>query len=742
MQLSSGSVQRRVGNRAPPCPAAVLFRRSVWWHVTPLVVVAALVAAPTPPARAQDDNPDMDRMLDLSLEELLDEVVVTASKDAQRLQDAPAVISVLTREDIERWGYRSIAEVLTHVVGFYVLDDHMVPNAGVRGVSAGLRGESSILKVMVDGHSVAFRHTSGNWLGPELIPMSAVERIEIVRGAASSLYGADAFLGVVNIITRNPKKLSGAAMTSSLMFSGGRPGAGQDMVVGGERGGTSFLSAFRLHYEDRSGLRMPASSPSPRIPAYATDRVATDLTQYSAVGYGQVSHQVGKHKVSASTYASLLDRAGEFSDWQQLANGIDAAGRTNQNRISLAQGYFDIRYESQFTADLDFSADLLAFVGGPTGRDRLEVGSDFSYVRRRFFSRGVDMEISAGWRPLKNFTLRAGLTNSTDLEDRPQAVPVLKVAAGGRQAGDTVGSTPSGDVLLLANTGAYLQTMWSVFPDWLSLTTGLRYDYHNIYGSQFSVRLASVFKASRELGVKLIYGTAFKAPSTLLLYGAPVGVGDILGNPSLKPSYVHTLETQISYRFAPYVTWSVGLVYNRILDKAEFVPQGINQVARNIASVTTYSLESQLDISYKEWIRAYGNVGFNHTQRQTRAVGYQADLVGSDNVVYPVFIGNAGVTLGMPGVPMRAGVESSVVSDRRASDANILEHGESYWLGGYMTWGGTLSFTGFHMLPQRDTTFTLVVRNIFNQQTADPGFAGFDYPAQQRFVMLQVRQEF
>src|SRR5690606_24262604 len=130
--------------------------------------------------------------------------VSTATKGAENLDDAPAVITVVTREDIERRGYRSVGEVLANTVGFFSIDDHILPNVGVRGVTGGLGAESSIIKVMIDGRSVAYRTTSGNWLGVELIPLTSVQQIEIIRGPASALYGADAFLGVVNIITVKP----------------------------------------------------------------------------------------------------------------------------------------------------------------------------------------------------------------------------------------------------------------------------------------------------------------------------------------------------------------------------------------------------------------------------------------------------------------------------------------------------------------------------------------------------------
>src|SRR5439155_16301910 len=106
--------------------------------------------------------------------------VVSATKSELREDEAPAITTVITRDELRRWGYQSVAEVLTHVAGVYVIDDQILPNVGIRGVSGGLRSESGLIKVMIDGRSVAFRSTSGNWLGAELVPLAAVQQIEII----------------------------------------------------------------------------------------------------------------------------------------------------------------------------------------------------------------------------------------------------------------------------------------------------------------------------------------------------------------------------------------------------------------------------------------------------------------------------------------------------------------------------------------------------------------------------------
>ena len=155
--------------------------------------------------------------------------ISSVTKTEQTAEEAPAIVDVVTRAQIREWGYQSVAEVLRHVVGFYVEDDHILPNVAVRGFSGGLFAESSIIKVMLDGQSLSFRPTSGNWLGPEAIPISVIERIEIIRGPASALYGADAQTAV-----------------GVSLLAPGKPGSDLDLSVGARRGQLDVVIAAGL----------------------------------------------------------------------------------------------------------------------------------------------------------------------------------------------------------------------------------------------------------------------------------------------------------------------------------------------------------------------------------------------------------------------------------------------------------------------------------------------------------------
>ncbi len=714
----------------------------------PIIAAGICLAASTPAladraarqARCREKARPAD-VADLSLEQLLDvEIVVAATKREQRAEEAPAIVTVVTRDEIRDYGYRSVGEALTHVVGFYVVDDHIVPNVAVRGVSGGLRAESGIIKLMIDGHTVAFRSTAGNWLGPELVPMSAVERIEIVRGPASALYGADAFLGVVNVITRKSADVAGGDIVVGGGATGANPAGGQEVTMGATQGEWEALLTMRLHGEDRSGLELPDTSPAPRVPAYARDQDADGLTHYSGTGMGRVTRQLGEiGELTLTSYVAGLDRGAEFADWTQLANGLDRDGRQADNRVSLWQTFLDARVELDVSCDLSVTVDAMGFAGGPTGRDRIEVGSNIYYVERKFGYRGAEVQGEASWNITPDLTLLAGTDFMFDRERLPSNLHILKLPTDGLDAGDVREETSTRQgKLSLINTGVRLHTDWTVQPG-LTLTGGLRYDYHNIYGHQVSGRAGAVWGVLDDLHIKLLYGSAFKAPSPLLLYGVPYTAGDIIGNRDLAPQRVHTFETLATWKPVDRVTIASGLAYNLLYEKAEFTQQGVNTVARNVAEFHGLSWETQVQADYKP-VRAYLSTEVLLASREAAEEGYQAQLVGSKIEIYPPAMAHAGISARIP-CAFDASLEGSVIASRRATDGNILEAGEVYRLDPLFLLGATISTTPFQVLPGKDSVVRLIGRNLTGARGPDPGFSGVDYPLAARVVWLQLEQK-
>jgi outer membrane receptor for ferrienterochelin and colicins len=690
-------------------------------------------------ARAEEPGEGAD---DLDLVKLLNVQVSTASKTDENADEAPAVITVVTREDIHRFGYRNIAEVLSHCVGFFSVDDHIQPNVGVRGVMGGLGAESGGIKVMIDGRSVAYRTTSGNWLGAELIPLESIRQIEIIRGPASALYGADAFLGVVNIITVRPDEARPLQARVFAGASGKNPSGQLDVVGTGQKGRWDFLVGTSAEYGSRSGLAMPAISPSPIIPAYANGRTtANNLDRRSLGLQARVGYRVPDvGDLVASAYLSEFSRGGDFAPWAQLTNSGEGDPLYTGTRIALAQARFNLDGVLHATKELDLALSGSYFLGGVLPGDRIEVGSELFYARRRTSYRGVDSTFEARFIPSQRFNIVAGVEAVHDIESLPAPERIVRATE------QIVPTAETGQNRFdFTNVGVYASSNLWVVERWLKLTTGLRYDHHSIYGSLLTGRVGVTSRVAKPLVMKVLYGSAFKAPSPYLLYASPLGPGDVVGNADLEPQKIHTVEYQLSFKPTTSFGITSGISHSWLLDKAEFSPAGINQVARNAASQTTWTWETRADVRHYDDYSAYASFEWIHSRRDLGEVGYVAETVGDTNPVYPDYIARLGLTVGLPSpatLPLSAGAEAMFVGPRHAADASVLAYGRPFHLDPYLTTNVFLTTRSLYLFPGHETVAALRVYNITAVEGPEPGYSGFEYPLPPREVMLELRHAY
>jgi outer membrane receptor for ferrienterochelin and colicins len=712
--------------------------------VTALLILLG-VAAPgsrvargqAPPAEKDIDSLDFQTLLNTPID------VWTATKTTQASHHAPAIITTVTREQIAVWGYRTMAELLGHVLGFFVVDDHISPNLAVRGSSGGLYADSNLVKVLIDGHSVSFSSTGGNGLGPELIPLSAVERVEIIRGPASALFGADAFLGVVNIQTRQGQGVNGASARVSAGRVSGHSSTDVDVAVGAARGVLDVMVAFRRHDQDLSGLELPPSSPAPSIPAYNFGaRQASGLYQEStsAILTAGLRPTPGT-LVELFAYYTSMQRGAEFGSLFQLAHGYNLRATFSENRVSQWQLRSGLLWEQTLGSTASLSVRGSYFQGGPEDDNRLEVGSEFYYVRRHYRFRGVDFDGLVEWNPRPTVRLVAGGSVFVDDEQLPSRIGVAKQAFEGVRAGQVVEaiSVHRGDKTFV-NLGGYLQGSWDLHPSYLGLTGGLRYDHHNVYGWQLSRRLGLVSSPRPQLHVKLLHGTAFEAPSPFLLYATPSAAGDVVGNASLRPQYVNTFELQLAYDPWPSLSLSTTVAYSLLRDKTEFIQQGINRVARNVARAATVSWENLVELRHRDWLRMHLSLELQRTVQRTGQEGYVGQVVGDLGGIYPRVMVHGGVATQPSWSPLRAAVQASFIGQRRPSGNNILLNGGVYRLDPYLLLDATLSTVGFHILrdDSQEVSLSLSGKNLLEAHGPAPGFAGVDYPLTPRSFFLQV----
>jgi outer membrane receptor for ferrienterochelin and colicins len=707
-----------------------------------MAVLALLAAASHAHAQGVPEKGSTEAADDLDLVKLLNVEVSTATKTAESLDDAPAVITVVTHDDIVRWGYRTVAEVLEHTVGFYLVDDQILQNVGVRGMTGGLGAESGVIKVMIDGRSVAYRTTSGNWLGVELIPLESVAQIEILRGPASALYGADAFLGVVNIITVKPEDVRPLRARISTGVTEGHLGGQFDVVSGGRLGNFDFMLGAAGESEDRSGLTLPPESPDPTLPSeVGSRRTALDLKRESLslqARAGYTDQKLGH--ISFSSYASGIQRGGDFAHWAQLTNGVDASGHEMGTTIALGQYRLNADSLLHATRTLDLSLEGTYFQGGILPADRIEIGSDLFYVERRQSYHGFDATAEAHYTPSSFFNVIGGVETVYDHEmigaperiDRTTGSPVLQAGATDVNAN-------------LVNVGTYLSSNLKLIDPWLKVTGGVRYDNHSEYGSEVTGRAGLTSRWSKTMVVKLLYGSAFKAPSPYLLYASPLRPGDVVGNPNLRPQRIDTVEYQMAWKPSRFFGVTSGVSYNWLLDKAEFTPQGINLTARNVASQRTFTWETRADARHYEDFTAYAAFEWDYSVRDLGQEGYAASLVGTKNVVYPPWIARAGLNVSVPSVPsvpLTLAAEGMLVAPRRAYDTSIVEAGHDFYLPSYFLLDLSLATREIYLIPGQESRFALRSRNLLGARGPDPGFSGFEYPLDPAELFLEFRHTY
>jgi iron complex outermembrane receptor protein len=703
-----------------------------------LATTIALVAALTPAAARAQAGGKKAQNEDFDLVKLLNVEVSSATKTSESLDEAPAVVTVVTREEIQRWGYRTVGEVLSHCVGFYVIDDHISPNVGVRGMIGGLGAESGVIKVMIDGRSVAYRTTSGNWLDAQLIPLESVKQIEIVRGPVSALYGADAFLGVVNIITESPDAVRPLQFRYFAGASGANFSQQLDAVGGGVKGHFDYLVGFVGELGSRSGLAMPPESPSPNLPAWVGNRTTANNLDRKSLGLqARFGYRTSEGHLIVSTYVSGFERGGDFAQWAQLTNGTDALGRKVGTIISEGQVRVNVDGLFHINKAFDVAAQATYFQGGILPPDRIEVGSDLYFVRRREQYMGVDSNVELRYVASKRVNIIVGLEGIVDHESllTPERIE--------RATGIAAPSNGSNDhVVNPWNLGAFVSANTWVVPQWLKLTTGVRYDGNSIYGNQLSLRAVATSRWSKTLVAKLMYGNAFKAPSPYLLYASPIAPGDVEGNVNLKPQHVHTVEYQMSWKPLRFFGVTSGISYNWLLQEAEFSPQGINQVATNTASQGTLAWELRADAKYYDDVAAYFSAEVNRSRRDLGQVGYAANLIGAAAPVYPQYILRAGVSAAIPSpvvFPLSVGAEGSVVGPRHAADASVLAAGNPFDLPTYGLLNLFITTRSLYLFRGHESKIAVRVYNVLGTRGPDPGFAGLEYPLTGREIFVELR---
>ena len=547
-----------------------------------------------------------------------EQIVTGASKRPQRISETPSLVSVITAAEIRDMGYRTLGEALQWARGFYVSYDRNYTYLGEGGLLRPGDYNNKIL-LTIDGHTMNGAVYGDATFGPELgLDMETVERIEIVRGPGSTLYGSYAVLAMVNVVTRRPQNEDAAEL-------GGRVGGQGDVRgFGGVATAKPGKVAAQVHgsWTRTSGndLYFPAfDSPSTNFGRAlgADGERATNLSgavEWSGFRLAARWNDRMKRIPTAAFGTRFDDRDNRTFDGHNMVEL--STSRMFRSGAGLdARLYWDaVRYKGDYLYGPD-SARVLNFDRGDADQIGVENRVHWSLYPRHLLTLGVEGAISV-LSALQNYDVN------------PSYVYVDKVDRGKDR-----------------RIGLYAQTE-SRFGTAVRVTAGARWDDHGGGVSAVSPRADVVWQAGRATTVKLLFGTAFRVPSKFEL---DYTTGTYLINPDLRPERVVTTEAGIEHRFGTVRAQAV-VFHSRVRDLIDLVQLDSVQLQyQNASSARLFGGGLEFEVANAAGRRGRLSLSLQRGER----INPEAELTNSPRliaqclVIEPAFANRATFGIGM-----------------------------------------------------------------------------------------------
>ncbi|SEH04429.1 TonB-dependent receptor plug domain-containing protein [Candidatus Venteria ishoeyi] len=689
-------------------------------------------------SQASDAALDVKDMLILSIEDLMGLEISTGTRTHEKSSLVPAVVTVITAEDIATFAYADVAEALSHSVGFVETDDLVMHSFGVRGIHAGLRAGNRTIKFMLNGQAVSFRSTSQNFIGPELIPMAMIERIEIVRGPVSALYGANALLGVVNIITRDSEhfKQQGQqlSLTAETLEAAGN-GARASLAGGGKQGDFSYQLGAGLAHSDRTGLNLPQGSPLYHLFAEGTSgrqlSAKTDETRPLSL-YGRLNWQAqANRQITLSGFYQKLDAHNSFSDLSPLRD-------SGSSRVALYNGFARLDWQEDWNETWQTRMFATWSQGSTTDNDHVEAGAPGYYLRRETAYQGGDLGAELIGQMSAADTLLIGMDYTDDRYDMEYFSQVDRASHHSKAL-----NTPR--MRNLHNYGFYAQWQHSFSQPWLQsqwhLTLGYRHDRHSYSNGQNSYRAGLVTELPGGKVLKFLVGSAFQAPSPELLFREAVQGGDIVGNPQLLPQQAETAEISLLWPLSSRMQLTSTLFATRIHDLVQYQSTQSNLFARNSTDSLSRGIELEARYVSGPW-QIYGNALWQQTRIEDNPYNLFVLNEREEGSLFPEYSLNLGLSYFWRPYKLRLSFDNRYVARRPASTQNVQLAQRFYTISAYLDSTLTLSTQAFSLVAGKTGALRFQVRDLWDNAYVNPGFGGIDVPSLGRRYWLSFEQRF
>jgi outer membrane receptor protein involved in Fe transport len=528
----------------------------------------------------------------------------------QTVSQAPAVASIISAKTIRQIGARDIDEVLETIPGLHVsyASGGYNPIYQIRGITSSVNSQVLMLINGTPITNVFAGDRSQAWGG---MPVENISRIEVIRGPGSAIYGADAFAGTINIITKNSTEIDGLEIGAS---AGSFDEYRGWLQYGGSIAG--WDAAFSAQVLDTHGQHEKVD---------ADFQTLLDTNPFLGTNASLAPDGVNLGRQSLDTRIDLSN-----DEWQirlgyqrrQIGSGaglfqaLDTAGEANSRRYNADVTYIN----TDFSENWDFKAQYSFFnTITTTNAMLLPPGTN---TGAGVFPNGIiaqpdvhehhnRIDLSSFYTGLKNHDIRVGTgfhhQDQYKIEEMKNYVPFGAALIPLGSLMDVTDTAPFNQEKTRKIYYGFIQDAWDFVPDW-TLTAGLRYDHYSDFGSTVNPRLALVWQTNYRLTSKLLYGRSFRAPSFAEQFNInnPVAVG----NPDLDPEVIDTYELAFDYAATNDLKIGFNIFYYQMDDIIRFDPT----TANNTGKQTGHGLEMEVNWKATDKLAVYGNYAYQSSE--------------------------------------------------------------------------------------------------------------------------------
>jgi outer membrane receptor for ferrienterochelin and colicin len=623
-----------------------------------MIVLAALLATAclcgTASVRAQGEP----EYFDMSLTELLSINVYSASRSITSIAEAPSVMTVVTAEDISKQGLKTLEEVLQRVPGFFATSTGTRTIVGNRGVLTG-----NIL-LLIDGHPVNSIIKNG-FNNQHIFPLlDNIERIEVIRGPGSTLWGADAALGVINIITRSD------------MDPKGKMSAKYDYAATIER--HILKVSLEKGFGNNSGFMLTGNffeSDPPWINKYRAGQASDDSYVVSRDGpsvvhdFNESYELYGKLKLNSFLLSARITR------FENMADFLTSTGLDRQGHFEYENDFIDAKYNLAIgeESEIDFrvfydrisdhSIGDVTAPGAPTFHTRAEeegLGGEVIYTTTFF----EDHKVKAGSK-----------YRHVDVKRLNQQLYRGGVSGGVLSGEFNIAESGTDNTLAF-----FAEDTWHFADRWIGILGG-RIDYNDFRddATLFLPRCGLIWETTDRFTLKYLYNTGYIRPSvqqSLGTGGEPflytrTGEYWVGANQSEKVSS-HDFQVLYNYENVYLGATLYHLNYENYIEwpGVEYEP-GYRATFQNIGDITSQGIELDFRVDLFDSLTIYGNCAYNRAQldsMQFTVKGVPVDLTGSH------LVETGGSFIGAPEQTWNLGVNYNIIDN---VDLNVHYRGWS-----------------------------------------------------------------